>query len=31
MGFLLIYGFANDIPNELVEALLLDTNSYLRV
>jgi len=31
MGFLLIYGFANDIPNELVEALLLDTSSYLRV
>ena len=31
MGFLLIYGFANDIPNELVEAVLLDTNSYLRV
>ena len=31
MGFLLIYGFANDIPNELVEAFLLDTNSYPRV
>jgi len=31
MGFLLIYGFANDIQNEYIEALLLDTSAYSRV